>query len=105
MPFIKKACSIVRNFLDEREEINVEKLSKELKLDPSQVYRKVKKETGNSTAVFIRNVKLQRGKELLQNEDLSIKEISGKAGFADSNYFIQCFKRKFKKTPNKFRKK
>ena len=75
-------------------------LAKEIGLSESQLYRKVKALTNTSTAVFIRSVRLQKAKELLQNKKFNIAEVSYKVGFTDPSYFSRVFKEEFGCTPS-----
>ncbi|MFK7981888.1 MAG: helix-turn-helix transcriptional regulator [Saprospiraceae bacterium] len=98
--FEEKARDLVLHQIDQ---INVEKLSQQLYLDPSQVYRKIKKATGTSTAIFIRKIRLERAIELLVGTDMPIKQISYHVGFGEISYFHRCFKESYGITPRDYR--
>lgn len=100
--FEERARDLVLHQLDQ---INVEKLSQQLYLDPSQVYRKIKKATGASTAVFIRKVRLERAVELLMATDMPIKQVGYQVGFGEISYFHRCFKEFYGITPKDYRGK
>ena len=59
--------------------------------------------TSRPPANFYNQLLLQRGRELLQNSTLSIKEISFKLGFKTSSHFIVAFRREFAISPQKYR--
>jgi len=84
-------------------EINVETLARQLNLDPSQVYRKIKKRTDHSIAIFIRNICLDKAELLLRKTDLSIKEIGYQVGFNEISYFTRYFKEAYRITPSHYR--
>ena len=69
-----------------------------------QVYRKLKALIGKTPSVFIRNIRLQKGKELLENSNLTISEIAYDIGFGDPNYFSRTFQKEFGKSPSAIRK-
>jgi AraC-like DNA-binding protein len=48
-------------------------------------------------------VQMQKAKYLLLNEDLSVSEISFKAGFSSQAYFSTVFKSKFGTAPKTFK--
>ena len=72
-------------------------------MSDSQLYRKLKAVANTSTAVFIRKVRLEKGKELLKGTDLSVSEIAYSIGFNDPNWFSKAFKEEFKQSPSEFR--
>lgn len=49
--------------------------------------------------------KLQDARQLLLHTDLSVTEIAYEAGFCDTSYFIDQFKKEFGETPYKMRRK
>ena len=53
---------------------------------------------------YITGKKLELAKLLLADPLYSVSEIAERAGFADSNYFIRIFRKKFGVTPGRFRK-
>jgi len=69
-------------------------------LSKSQVYRKLKAITGKSTAVFIRSVRLQYAKELIQTTNKTISEIAYDVGFNDPSWFSRAFKEEFGFSPS-----
>lgn len=75
-------------------------LASKMQLSKSQLFRKLKALTGKSPAIYIRSIRLQKGKELLQNPDLSIAEIAYEVGFKDPAYFSRTFSQEFGITPN-----
>lgn len=79
-------------------------LARNLHLSESQLYRKLKAISGKSTAVFIRSVRLQRARELLQTTDKTISEISYEIGFNDPSWFSRSFKEEFGFTPSAMHK-
>ena len=75
-------------------------LAHELGLSESQVYRKLKAISGKSTAVFIRSIRLQKGKELIQTSSDTISEIAYEVGFNDPAWFSRAFKDEFGFAPS-----
>lgn len=54
---------------------------------------------------YIRCVRLQKAKDLLQNSDLQIQMIAKSVGYTDSAYFASCFRDAFGVSPSEFREK
>ena len=75
-------------------------LALKLHLSESQLYRKLKATSGKSTAVFIRSIRLQKGKELIQTTDKTISEVAYDVGFNDPSYFSRVFKEEFGHAPS-----
>ena len=75
-------------------------LARELGLSESRLYRKIKALTNTSPSVFIRSVRLQKARKLLQNNEFSIAEVSYMVGFTDPSYFSRVFKDEFGSSPS-----
>jgi len=78
-------------------------LSGVMGISRSQLYRKIKKNTGLSTASYIRQIRLQMSKELLQTTDWSIADIAKQVGFNSASYFTSSFKETFGHSPKNSR--
>ena len=83
--------------------LNVENLADELLLSRSKLYRKIKALTGLTANEFIRNVRLEKSKEILENSEFSISEICYKVGFSSPSYFTKCFKIQYGVLPKEIR--
>ena len=101
--FLNKAIDCIHLFIEDNT-FNSEKLAKELGLSDSQLYRKLKAISNTSTAIFIRNIRLEKAKELLQTSDLTISEIAYATGFNDPSWFSKTFKTTFGESPTEIRK-
>jgi DNA-binding response OmpR family regulator len=102
--FIIKLRQLLENNLSETD-FNVTKLSNNLNISTTHLYRKLKALTGLSPVEFIRFFKLQKACEMLSNSNLSIKEIGYGLGFNNLSYFVKCFREQFNVTPSVFRLK
>lgn len=65
----------------------------------------VKKVTGMSTALYIKNEVMLRAKRMLVNTDFSVKQIADKLGFDDYAYFSRSFSQVTGMSPLQFRQK
>lgn len=70
----------------------------------SQLFRKVKALTGRSPSVFIRAIRLERGKELLQTTDMNVTEVAYEVGFSTLAYFSDAFLEAFGVRPSELRR-
>lgn len=100
--FLVKAEKAILEHLGE-EDFSVDHLANAICLSRSQVHRKIKAITGYSTAIYIRMIRLQKAKELLAVEDLTIAEIAYRVGFKSPVYFSQIFKQTFGESPSESR--
>jgi len=87
----------------EDSDFGAKELAKAMAMSNSQLYRKLKAISNTSTALFIRKVRLEKGKEMLKTTDLSISEIAYATGFNDPNWFSKTFKEEFNQSPTEFR--
>jgi len=102
--FIQKCIKEIHNHLDQ-ENFKSAQLAYSIHLSESQLYRKIKAITNLSTAIFIREVRLEMGKEMLQKSNLNVSEIAYACGFSNPDWFSKTFKEKYGYTPIFFRKK
>jgi DNA-binding response OmpR family regulator/nitrogen-specific signal transduction histidine kinase len=100
--FVSEFSAIVENNIA-NEDFSVNDIYKELGISRVQLYRKVKAVLGYNVNDYILDVRMQKAKYLLLNEDLSISEISYKVGFSSQAYFATVFKSKFGVTPKAFK--
>ena len=101
--FIEKVEKIVLTNLEDVD-FSINELSRELHLSRSQVHRKIKALTGMSAAIYVRSVRLQKARELLQSPELSISEVAYQCGFKSPVYFSQVFKETLGVSPSATRK-
>jgi signal transduction histidine kinase/DNA-binding NarL/FixJ family response regulator/streptogramin lyase len=78
----------------------VEKLAQILMLSTAQLNRKIKAITGQTTVLFIQNVKMQMALELLMQGEKNIAEIAFEVGFENPGYFSKVFKKHFGFSPS-----
>ncbi|MFC5624229.1 two-component regulator propeller domain-containing protein [Algoriphagus winogradskyi] len=101
--FLKRTIAIIRKELDDPA-FSSKHLAFRLNMSDSQVYRKLKAISGKSTAIFIRSIRLQQAKELLQMSDKTISEVAYEVGFNDPSWFSRAFKEEFGFAPSTIHK-
>lgn len=92
--FLEKVLNHIHENIDDPD-LNVETMASQLNLSRSQFYRKIKALTGQSANEFLRNIRLNRAKVLLENGSRSIGEVCFSVGFSSPSYFTKCFKGQF----------
>lgn len=102
-PFLQKFLELVEKELS-NPDLDMNQLSRSLGMSRSQVFRKLKALTGQSATVFIRSIRLQHAKQLLDTSELTISEIAYEVGFTSLNYFSAAFLEAFGERPSATRK-
>ncbi len=83
-------------------QLSVEDLSKHICMGRSSLYRKILDITGETPVEFIRSVKLEKARLLLETSDLNIAQISYMVGFSVPNYFAKAFRAKYNMLPSEY---
>ena len=103
--FKNKLVTLVEQHLSESD-YGVEQLAKDLCMERTGLYKKLKAATNESPVSFIRNVRLAKAAEMLKSSSsvaLTVNEIAERTGFASPSYFTKCFKEKYGVKPSEFR--
>ncbi len=100
--FLLKLKNIMLERLNE-ETFSPDNLAEALHLSRSQVHRKIKALTGQSTSIYMRSIRMDRAKELLRSSSLTVSEIAYQVGFKSPVYFSQIFKQTYGKSPSESR--
>ncbi|WP_154853527.1 helix-turn-helix domain-containing protein [Cyclobacterium xiamenense] len=87
-----------------REDFGVSELAEAMHMSRSNLLRKIKKYTHLSASQYIRQVRLKKGMELLNQTSLTVSEISFEVGFGSTSYFIKCFREQYGHAPGEARK-
>jgi len=102
--FIEQAESLILENIS-KEQFGVSELADLMNMSRSNLLRKIKKQTQGSASQFIREVRLKKGMELLEETELTVSEISYQVGFSNNSYFIKCFRDYYGCSPGEIRKK
>lgn len=84
-------------------EIGVEQLAEMVYMAPSYLSCVFKKETGQNLSKFIKSVRMEKAKEMLESTHMKIVNISTEVGYPNVSYFCQSFREYFGISPQKFR--
>jgi YesN/AraC family two-component response regulator len=99
--FLAKAEQIIEDGIDDPE-LSVEKLSSELGMSRSQLFRKFRSLINTTPSQFIKVTRLKKAGALLSCKDYNVNEVAFMVGFADTSYFIASFKKFYGITPRQF---
>ncbi|MBU2903269.1 response regulator [Arenibacter algicola] len=92
--FIEKVLNYINNNIDDPD-LSVEALASHLNLSRSQFYRKIKALTNQTANEFLRKIRIERAKQIIENGNTNISEVCYKVGFSTPSYFTKCFKEHF----------
>jgi len=98
--FLDRGMEVIQEELS-NSEFSINDFCKMLGMSRTSVYNKIKTLTGQGPNDFIRIVRLNKAKELLESRKYSIGEVSIMVGFSDPKYFSTCFKKQFGTSPSK----
>ena len=101
--FVMKLRSEVEANIED-EDFGILQLCRAVGMSRTQLHRKIKALTGKSTSIFVRAIRLQKAKELLEQTDLNISQVAFEVGFKDPKYFSRTFAEEFGESPNQMRK-
>lgn len=99
--FLQSIIESIEQHLEESE-FDLEKLSGEMNMSKSTLYRKIKSMTGLTPLDFIRNIKMKRACMMLLARTQTISEVAYAVGFNNPKYFTKCFKEEFGVTPTEY---
>ena len=92
--FLHKVNTAIEAHLDE-EAFGVEELLRVLAMSRTQLHRKLKAITNQSTTQYMRGIRLEHARKLLQTGEYNVTETAFKVGFNSQTYFSKSFKEYF----------
>lgn len=101
--FIKKLKKVVEKHLGDSA-FGANQLCEAIGMSRSQLHLKIKALTGVSTSIFIRNIRLQKAKDLLQKGGLNVSQVAYDVGFNSPTYFSTKFSEAFGMQPSEVNK-
>ncbi len=101
--FLQKLCTFVEAHLEDPD-LASRPIEQNFNMTRRQFQRKVKALTDQTPSLFIRSMRLQRAKQLIENEAGSISEIAFQTGFNNLSYFARSFREHFGHTPSQLEK-
>ncbi|MBI1227637.1 MAG: tetratricopeptide repeat protein [Bacteroidetes bacterium] len=97
--FLKKVREMVETNMED-ENFSVVELGAQVGMSRSQLHRKLSALTGFSPNEIIRNMRLEKAKQLLEKRVGNASEVAYMTGFNSAAYFTKCFKDYFGVTPS-----
>ena len=102
--FLERLQKIVEENLED-EAFQVGELCLKVGIGERQLYRKLHALLGCTPAAYIRQIRLDRAKQLLEKGAGTVSEITFMVGYANTSAFARAFREAFGKAPSAFLKK
>lgn len=102
--FLKKAIEVINENMANTD-FSIDEFAANMNISRSNLYRKVKAITGQSTNDFIYKIKFNYACRLLKEGKYNVSEISYMTGFNTPSYFATCFKKYMGCLPTEYGKK
>lgn len=122
MDFIDLACSAILQdkedrykrsfaFVDQylrthyQEQLSVEQVATIIGVNTKYFSQLCKTYLGSSFLEYLTSIRMEKAKELLDANELTIKEVAELTGFIDGNYFSRVFRQNFGVSPSSYKEK
>lgn len=100
--FMKRLDGIMQKNISNAD-FGVEPLCAEIGMSRVQLYRKVKALTGLSPVELLRKARVEKGRRMLMETDMTVSEIAYACGFSAPSYFTKCYRDEYGITPGETR--
>lgn len=100
-PRISRVITLMHHAMHRK--LSLCELAGETRLSVSRLCHLFKSQTGFGPAQYLKSLRIQLGKELLENSELSVKEIAARVGYADPSRFVEDFRKIYELPPMRYR--
>ena len=98
---VKKAMLYIQE--NYSRDISLDDVSSQVNISPYYFSKIFKEETGENFIEYLTRVRIDKAKELLVDENVSVKEAGIQSGYSDPNYFSRIFKKQMDMTPSEYK--
>jgi transcriptional regulator GlxA family with amidase domain len=102
--FLQKVNDIIFSNIND-ETFDANKLSSEICLSRTQLFRKLKNIIGRPPADYIRQLRLQKAKKLLETTDKRVGEVACETGFESMSHFTKVFANRYGFKPSELKRR
>ena len=85
------------------QDLSLTKMARAVNLSPWSLCHMFKRDTHFSPVQFVRRLRMQEAKELLETTFLSVKEVMTKVGVHDESHFVRDFEKAHGLSPARYR--
>lgn len=100
-PRVRTIITLMGNDLEH--EMPLRQLARTVNVSPSHLQRLFKAEVGMTTFRYLKLLRMERAKYLLESSFLSVKEIMNTVGINNRSHFVKDFKKQYGRTPTQLR--
>ena len=97
---IRARAILTENFIDPP---TISKLSRMTAVNEYKLKTGFREMFGKTVYEYIRGIRMENARHMLENPDLSIGEISGRVGYVNTSHFARAFRREYGVNPRDFR--
>jgi AraC-like DNA-binding protein len=101
--FMQRINALIKVNLED-ENFDTDALCKAMSLSRTQLFRRLKSLVRQAPANYIKIMRLQKAKELLETTDLTVGEVVFKTGFQTLSHFTHIFQKQYGILPSVFRR-
>ena len=101
--FMQRINTLIKVNLED-ESFDTDALCKAMSLSRTQLFRRLKSLIRQAPANYIKTIRLQKAKELLETTDLTVGEVVFKTGFQTLSHFTNIFQKQYGVLPSVFRR-
>ena len=101
--FMQRINALIKVNL-ENENFDTDALCKAMSLSRTQLFRRLKSLIQQAPANYIKIIRLQKAKELLETTDLTVSEVVFRTGFQTLSHFTNIFQKQYGILPSVFRR-
>lgn len=98
---VQECCDYIDLHMDEQ--VTLKDMAEQLRYSEIYLCRKFKEETGQTFRDYVRSRKLERAKDMMTDNALSIRDISERLGFCSLSYFGKSFREAYGMSPSEWR--
>ena len=99
--FLQKVYEIIKKNVA-NSSFDIEALAKNLGVSRSVLHRKIVSLTGEAPGELIRQIRLKKAVELIEQKFGNLSEIALEVGFSNPAYFSEAFKKQYGMTPSQY---
>lgn len=100
----KHTMEVAKQYIEKHftKPLTLEEVALEVKLSPTY-FSKIFKEYFRATFIeYVTKIRMEEARKLIQENEISLKEISFLIGYNDPNYFSRVFKKHYGDSPRQF---
>lgn len=86
-----------------KSDISLDDVSRNVDISPYYFSKIFKESTGQTFIDYLTGIRIEKAKDLLENTDLSMKEICSEVGYSNPNYFSRIFKKNTGVSPTEYK--